>query len=117
MDPPARAELLAYGELLSSSIGEPALRRFDLPVLWQDARRYLRAAEQTIHTPLSVRCLDHVDPLMEEHLATQGQLHITQGFIVSGPNGETCLLGRGGSDTSAACFAARLHASALEIWT
>ena len=31
--------------------------------------------------------------------------------------GDTCLLGRGGSDTSAALFAALIGAEALEIWT
>ncbi|HET6566187.1 MAG TPA: bifunctional aspartate kinase/diaminopimelate decarboxylase, partial [Xanthomonadales bacterium] len=38
-------------------------------------------------------------------------------FIVRDTAGNTCLLGRGGSDTSAAYFAARLQAAALEIWT
>ncbi|MCH8134544.1 MAG: aspartate kinase [Proteobacteria bacterium] len=42
---------------------------------------------------------------------------MTQGFIASNSNGETVLLGRGGSDTSAAYFAAKLQATRLEIWT
>lgn len=42
---------------------------------------------------------------------------ITQGFIARTPNRHTCLLGRGGSDTSAAHFAALLEAELLEIWT
>ncbi|HXV77248.1 MAG TPA: bifunctional aspartate kinase/diaminopimelate decarboxylase, partial [Candidatus Polarisedimenticolaceae bacterium] len=42
---------------------------------------------------------------------------LTQGFIARTPAGETCLLGRGGSDTSAALFAALLGADELEIWT
>ena len=42
---------------------------------------------------------------------------LTQGFIARNRNGETVLLGRGGSDTSAAYFAARLGARRLEIWT
>ena len=50
-------------------------------------------------------------------LVREGSVHITQGFIAPGPEGTTCLLGRGGSDTSAAYLAARLQAARLEIWT
>jgi diaminopimelate decarboxylase/aspartate kinase len=41
---------------------------------------------------------------------------LTQGFIAHGPDGRTVLLGRGGSDTSAALLAGRLDAP-CEIWT
>ena len=112
-----RAVLLAFGELMSSSIGVEVLCQSGLPANLLDARQWLRAAVGAAHSPLSVRCSDEGDPALEAKLATVGQLHITQGFIVSGPKGETCLLGRGGSDTSAACFAARLQAKVLEIWT
>jgi diaminopimelate decarboxylase/aspartate kinase len=44
-------------------------------------------------------------------------LALTQGFIARNLRGETVLLGRGGSDTSASYFAAKLGAAALEIWT
>ena len=42
---------------------------------------------------------------------------ITQGFIAAQPDGSTVILGRGGSDTSAAYFAAKLKADRLEIWS
>jgi diaminopimelate decarboxylase/aspartate kinase len=42
---------------------------------------------------------------------------ITQGFIAADDAGHTVLLGRGGSDTSGAYFAAKLNAARLEIWT
>merc|ERR1719299_258930 len=42
---------------------------------------------------------------------------LVQGFIGSTPKGDTCLLGRGGSDTSGALFAALVKASRYEIWT
>ncbi len=42
---------------------------------------------------------------------------LTQGFIARTPEGETCLLGRGGSDTSAALLAVLAGAETLEIWT
>jgi len=39
------------------------------------------------------------------------------GFIGSTPEGDTCLLGRGGSDTSGALMAALVGAKKYEIWT
>ena len=112
-----RAELLAHGELLSSSLGQQALAGAGLQAAWQDARDMLSTAGETHREPLSARCDDAADAALAERLATQGPLHVTQGFIASGPGGETCLLGRGGSDTSAAYLAARLEAERLEIWT
>src|SRR5690606_33792927 len=47
----------------------------------------------------------------------RGEVFITQGFIARNEGGETVLLGRGGSDTSAGCFGARLKAERVEIWT
>ena len=42
---------------------------------------------------------------------------IAPGFIASSERGESTTLGRGGSDYSAAIFAAALNAEVLEIWT
>jgi bifunctional diaminopimelate decarboxylase / aspartate kinase len=112
-----RAELLAHGELLSSSIGQQALAAAGLHCAWQDARGLLHAAGGAQLDVLAARCGDEADPRLAQRLSRRGRLHITQGFIAAGPGGATCLLGRGGSDTSAACLAARLSASALEIWT
>jgi len=115
--PEQRALMLAQGELLSSSIGFQALTAAGLEPSWQDARELLEVSPESGAEVLAARCDDHPDPALERRLAETGALHITQGFIASGPDGITCLLGRGGSDTSAACFAARLSADALEIWT
>lgn len=112
-----RAALLAHGELLSSAIGNLAFASQGLTIHWQDARQLLQAAQGADSNPLSVRCSDDADPKMRSTLASQGDIHITQGFIARDGEGATCLLGRGGSDTSAAYFAARLQAAALEIWT
>lgn len=44
-------------------------------------------------------------------------IYVTQGFIGSDIKGNTTILGRGGSDYSAALFAEGINASVLEIWT
>jgi diaminopimelate decarboxylase/aspartate kinase len=116
--PGQRALLLAHGELLSSSIGCEVLAAAGLEPCWQDARTLLQVTPESSAEVLAARCGDHADPEMDERLSVEGEVHITQGFIASGPGDSTTfLLGRGGSDTSAAYFAARLTASRLEIWT
>jgi len=115
--PAQRALLLAHGELLSSSIGHQVLASAGLNPVWQDARDLLEVAPDSGDEVLSARCDDHADPGMEQRLSDAGMVHITQGFIASGPGNTTCLLGRCGSDTSAAYLAARLVAAKLEIWT
>lgn len=112
-----RALLLAHGELLSSAIGWEVLTASQLEAVWHDARKLLKAADETGMDVLAARCDDNKEPALARRLAHEGMLHITQGFIASGSGGETCLLGRGGSDTSAAYLAARLNAESLEIWT
>jgi diaminopimelate decarboxylase/aspartate kinase len=54
---------------------------------------------------------------MQSTLAAHGKVILTQGFIARNRAGATVLLGRGGSDTSAAYFAAMLAARRLEVWT
>lgn len=117
MEPSRRALVLAHGELLSSRIGHQILQAAGLEACWQDARDMLDASAGAATDVLAARCDDHADPGLELRLSKQGRLHITQGFIASGENGQTCLLGRGGSDSSAAYFAARLAADSLQIWT
>ncbi|MFQ6005905.1 MAG: bifunctional aspartate kinase/diaminopimelate decarboxylase, partial [Woeseia sp.] len=66
---------------------------------------------------LSATCPYDSDPDLAEELGSHGKVILTQGFIARNARRETVLLGRGGSDTSAAYFAARLQARRLEIWT
>jgi aspartate kinase len=50
-------------------------------------------------------------------LAGRGQVVVTQGFVGASTEGITTTIGRGGSDYSAAIFAALLDAAELQIWT
>ena len=61
--------------------------------------------------------ISHPTPRCRGDWRALGAWCITQGFIASNEAGETVLLGRGGSDTSGAYFAAKLAALRLEIWT
>jgi diaminopimelate decarboxylase/aspartate kinase len=120
--PRLRAAVLATGELLSTRLGAAYLSTQGLDVRWLDAREFLRAQDAP-HAPprrqyLSAACTSPPDPVLQDHLAQAPEaVYLTQGFIASNALNETVLLGRGGSDTSAAHFAAKLEAERLEIWT
>ncbi len=116
-----RARVMASGELMATRIGAHFLRSRGLEVAWVDARSMLRAegrpGASARASVLSAVCDFAPDTALEERLEGLAPVLITQGFIASDAAGETVLLGRGGSDTSAAYLAAKLRAQRLEIWT
>jgi bifunctional diaminopimelate decarboxylase / aspartate kinase len=116
-----QAELLSLGELLSSRLGVAYLQSQGLRVCWSDARRWLRTAplpnQNAWSRRLSASCSLQPDAAWQSQFASQGELLLTQGFIATDADGATAILGRGGSDTSAACFGALLGARRVEIWT
>jgi len=119
-----RAEVLASGELMSTWLGVHALRHWGLAAGRVDARDLLTTIDDP-SLPEAVRVLSGscavgggVAPAVVEACAQAGDVVVTQGFIARLSGGEgTALLGRGGSDTSAALLAARLGAVRCEIWT
>ena len=118
-----QAEVLAQGELLSSTLGAAYLRAQGLDIGWIDARDWLDAVpprpnQSAWSQRLSVNCLWQADPGWRARLAAEpARVLLTQGFIARHLDGGTAILGRGGSDTSAAYFGALLGASRVEIWT
>ncbi len=115
------AQVLATGELAATRLGAAFLEAQGLPVYWSDARELLTSTVSDAETQrarrLSARCEFDADTALQNRLSERGGIALTQGFIASDSEGETVLLGRGGSDTSAAYFAAKLQARRLEIWT
>lgn len=116
--PRMRARAMATGELAATRLGAAHLRALGLPITWIDARDCLTTVEagDTPAHALAARCDDHADPALAARLAAHDAI-LTQGFVARDPQGRTALLGRGGSDTSAALFAARVGAARCEIWT
>ncbi len=116
-----QAEVLALGELLSSTLGADYLKASGLHAHWLDAREHLHAVPLPNQSAwaryLCASVQTAPDPGLCTHLAGIGEVFITQGFIAHNPDGETVVLGRGGSDTSAGCFGALLGAEQVEIWT
>lgn len=116
-----RVRVMALGELMATRLGAKYLHAAGVPVEWYDARELLtsvsKSGGQRPQDYLSAKCEAVADPEMQESLGRHNKVILTQGFIARNAWGETVLLGRGGSDTSAAYLAARLQARRLEIWT
>jgi diaminopimelate decarboxylase/aspartate kinase len=132
--PALKARMMAFGELMSTRLGAAWLASQGIPAAWHDARTSLLALEETAREEpggfggrgsrayLSATCDFERDETLAAKLAESfggaaAAAVVTQGFIARNREGQTVLLGRGGSDTSAAYFAARLGAARCEIWT
>jgi len=116
-----QARLLAMGELMATKIGAAFLEQQLDEGQWLDARQCIKTIPQknasersNIISAVSSADFDQdvADILHDVH-----PLAVTQGFIGSDADDKTVILGRGGSDVSAAYFAAKIGANRLEIWT
>jgi diaminopimelate decarboxylase/aspartate kinase len=116
-----RARVMSMGELLATTLGATYLNAQGINTAWADARQVLRAEDRhgaTLKSSLlSATCDFSPDLALQAQWQALDQVIITQGFIAANGAGDTVLLGRGGSDTSASYFAAKLSAARLEIWT
>ncbi|HEY4560669.1 MAG TPA: aspartate kinase, partial [Lysobacter sp.] len=117
-----QAEVLAQGELLSSTLGVAYLASQGVDIGWCDAREWLDAVALPNQSDwagrLSVNCGHRTDAAFAARFSAHPtSIVLTQGFISRHADGGTAILGRGGSDTSAAYFGALLGAARVEIWT
>jgi bifunctional diaminopimelate decarboxylase / aspartate kinase len=122
VSPRTHARVLASGELMSTTLGAAFLNGLGLDTGWVDARACLSSAvrpgEGDVLRHVSATCDDEADSALRERLLGMNRRALlTQGFIARDQDGDTVLLGRGGSDTSAAYFSARVGAARCEIWT
>lgn len=116
--PRLKARIMAQGELMATTLGQAWLAGEGVASRWLDAREHLAA----IPAPgargyLACDCIHTQDESLRAELAKGPDVIITQGFIARREDGDTALLGRGGSDTSGAYFASKLGAERIEIWT
>jgi diaminopimelate decarboxylase/aspartate kinase len=117
LSPRAKAGVMSLGELMATTIGAAFLSAQGLQCTWMDARDVLRSVrlpgENERSSYLSAVCNIDPEQSVQGCFGRQAGVILTQGFIASNAEGESVLLGRGGSDTSAAYFAAKLSAVGL----
>ncbi len=120
--PKITAKVMSFGEILLTKLGKEFLKKNGYKVHWMDAKDALTTKDAD-NLPdwkryLQASCDFHPDKnFIEQINALKENVIITQGFFGKTSSGETALLGRGGSDTSASYIASKLNAKRLEIWT
>lgn len=117
LTPRAYDHILSLGERMSSLIFRDVMKA-TLPtkkVMLLDARSIIKTDSNfSKATPL----IEQIEKEVRQKLIFNDEnIYVTQGFIGSDVDGNTTILGRGGSDYSAALFAEGVNATCLEIWT
>eukprot|EP01029_Cantina_marsupialis_P004630 TRINITY_DN1478_c0_g1_i1.p1 TRINITY_DN1478_c0_g1~~TRINITY_DN1478_c0_g1_i1.p1 ORF type:complete len:812 (-),score=98.16 TRINITY_DN1478_c0_g1_i1:3995-6430(-) len=109
----AKNSVMGAGELLSARIISEYLSESGMDVIHFDSREYIKTQNgkgvylNSKATNENLKAVKQVD----------FQVAVFPGFVASGAKGEMTLLGRGGSDYTAAILASGLDCSELEIWT
>lgn len=109
LTPKTLDKILGFGERLSSVI----ISRY-LKARLVDSASVIRTDR---HFGKANVDLDTTYALISDTCSTIKGLAVAPGFISSAADGSMTTLGRGGSDYTAALFAAAVHAELLEIWT
>ena len=110
---PEQAEAIqTFGELFSTRIIARKLAADGCRVLWIDSRELIRTEGGTVRfdlTDAAIRSTVEAHPDID--------IFVAPGFIATDLQGRRVTLGRGGSDYSAAIYAAAARARIVEIWT
>ena len=105
-------QVIAYGELLSTTIVNAYLKEQGFDSKWHDIRDFIKTdanyREGKVNWDVTMRNLSRNLP--------KSGIQLTQGFIASETNGFTTTLGREGSDYTAAIIAYCLNAERVTIW-
>lgn len=114
-----QAKLMFFGEWILTHLAHLYFESLGWNVSFLDAREALRSKKQTQYQLQHYMNADCDCDFDDAFIAQMSGAHmvLTQGFIASNHLGETVVLGRGGSDTSAAYFGRKLGAAGVEIWT
>jgi len=103
-----------FGEVFSTRIIERKFFFEGIKSRWLDSRKLITVSSEdgkVLKSGSYAAILSAVEALPEV------RLFVAPGFIASDDKGSVATLGRGGSDYSAALYAAGAKASSLEIWT
>ncbi|MEP2237074.1 MAG: bifunctional aspartate kinase/homoserine dehydrogenase I [Maribacter sp.] len=108
-------KIVSYGELLSSYIISEYLISEKLDAEFKDSRELivthkLNGKNVVNFVKTNANCIEHFK-------ASGKNITVCPGFIATSEDGISTTLGRGGSDYTAAIYAAAIDADVLEIWT
>jgi len=109
--------VVSFGERLSAGLIARVFSGSGIKAAFLDARPLVKAAGSFGNAGyLPAETFANIRSFFGES-GRRKPLQVVTGFIASTADGQTITLGRGGSDLSAAIFAAALGADEVEIWT
>ena len=118
LDDYQQARLLSWGECISHRLFVAHVSKF-MQVRSLNPKDWLTTTVDDHRNPhsrvLSAKCAVQPDPQVQQSL--NHSFYMMPGFFAADETGQTVLLGRSGSDTSAAYMAVLLNAQRIEIWT
>ncbi len=107
--------IVSYGEILSSQIIAARLLADTGNCVWKDSRELIVTDSHFGAATVDFAATD--EKVNAYFTGTDAGVFMMPGFIAANAKGTNTTLGRGGSDYTAAIYAAALNASVLEIWT
>lgn len=108
-----RARMLASGEGFSSRLMADLLQHRGIAAAWSDADVLPLANEDWLDSLVDI---DAAAPLLQQRLTNAVKVLVLPGFYGRNAEGEIQLLGRNGTDYSAAAIAAATGAGRCQIW-
>ena len=114
----AYCRIMGIGERLSSPIVAAVLKAKGQSVCLLDSRKYIyTTGNQTEGDPDMPRTMEALASVRDGRIGSGFRILLFPGFICTWKNGSMGLLGRNGSDFSAALIGVGLGASKVEFWT
>ncbi len=110
------AKLVSFGEKFSSVIFEEYLRAEKLNSTLIDSTNYIKTNSDYLSAKCNLEATQSYCNNLKD-LLVQYDILVAQGFIASDEDANTTLLGRGGSDYSAALYGKALGAKEIQIYT
>lgn len=108
------ALLMSFGERISATVMAAYLNKSGHAAIYTDARTLIKTDQNYLKAQVDFLATNH---LISGYFKEKKYTAIITGFIASSHDGTTTVLGRGGSDYTAAIIAAALNARSIEIWT
>ncbi len=108
-------KIVSYGELLSSYIISEYFAQQGLDATLANSRELIKT--DAVNGKVAVNFDTTYSNIKNYFDAISNRVIVAPGFISSSENGNPTTLGRGGSDYTAAIFAAAMNVAILEIWT
>ncbi|MEC8602508.1 MAG: aspartate kinase [Bacteroidota bacterium] len=105
-------QIVAYGEIISTTIINSYLNNKNIDSTWIDARDCIKTDSN--YRGGNVQWVDTQKNICNK--IKKGKINVTQGFIASDKNNFNTTLGREGSDYTAAIFAYSLNSESVTIW-